>query len=370
MSKFFRVPKSGSLPNTPKNLKKDDSGFVKYPEDDSLSFVSMDSSHLSISSNISLSSPVDETSASQSGQQDEVTIVEPEESETIDTNLLDNLDTFVNVNPENSEIYIGTIFDQTLIFYTARLVSSRFLLTGNDHSLIPDNVVRVTIKSLSLSVIASCVLYSPELLLHKLTNDQPRPIELKDPPNPLECIKITSEEILVKKPIEPVKDEHLETEELLDIKDDHFGECPFNFKDFLSPLSKSADTFLLAQPKPRTDCDQSASKKLNEDLTNYLSKSEIVEIKNFETNKSNLCGRKSEQLMEDIFLYYNCDDPTIRGIVQSIVGNTFLHISRNYRDFQEFQNKYTANGANSSNWMQLNILLHILLKVSSNILYQ
>lgn len=59
---------------------------------------------------------------------------------------------------------IGTIYSQSILYYTARLVACRFLLSGAKSSLKSDEISRISIKNLSLEIIASCVRLNPQVL--------------------------------------------------------------------------------------------------------------------------------------------------------------------------------------------------------------
>lgn len=268
-------------------------------------------------------------------------------------------------NTEN-EIYIGTIYDQHLIAYTARLVSSKFLLSGHNHELLSDDLVRVSIKSLSLLVIGSCVRFCPEVLRFKLTNDQANKVDASlfrviddndiDPEQAAEADQVDLRATSV------ASDQNA----LLDIKDDHFGECSSNYKDFLSPLSKSADTIMLMQPGASDANEKNdVTKKLNINLTNYLSKSEIVEMKNYELNVNvdAVSRNVSNQCIQDVLLYYNNNDPVLRGNVQAIVGNVLVSVLSNFKSYSEFCELYQPM-EDERNFLQLNLLLAIAVKVS------
>lgn len=75
----------------------------------------------------------------------------------------------VSSRPEDASaeqhIPIGTPLDQSLVHYTIRLVSSRFLLTGRPGRLVANDHVRVSIKNLALLVVAGCVRLDPDALL-------------------------------------------------------------------------------------------------------------------------------------------------------------------------------------------------------------
>lgn len=82
-----------------------------------------------------------------------VTVIEPQSTNPDDT------------SSDERQIPIGTPMDQSLVHYTARLVTSRFLLTGSPGQLVDNGLVRVSIKNLALLVVACCVRLDPGVLL-------------------------------------------------------------------------------------------------------------------------------------------------------------------------------------------------------------
>lgn len=362
VSKFFRSSqKTGSLPNTPKISKKEDFSFVRYTDDDNLSLASMDSISISTQASISSNQIASVQEKTLEIKADEN--LPPTSSATASVN--EQINNIAPTTTTENEIYIGTIYNQHLIAYTARLVASKFLLSGNKHELISDDLVRVSIKSLALLVIGNCVRYCPEILRFKLTNDQPANFDASVI-NVIDEKDFDTETIIDNSEIKlefPINSD--DRNKLLDIKDDHFGESAFNYKDFLSPLSKSVDTFMLTQSHA-LDCDNTTT-KLNINLTNYLSKSEIIETKSFDINSicdTVHCDRNiSNQCIQDILLYYNNDDPVLRGNVQTIIGNVLVSVMGNYKSYSEFCELYQPM-EDERNFLQLNLMLAIIVKVS------
>jgi len=97
----------------------------------------------------------------------------PETGEiAIEDDTLDlTVDTTETACMDSKELYIGSLYDQCVIDYIVRLISSKFLLDGSPQALISDQIVRVSIKNLALSVISICVELKKDVLLMKLSKD-------------------------------------------------------------------------------------------------------------------------------------------------------------------------------------------------------
>ncbi|CAH1783183.1 unnamed protein product [Owenia fusiformis] len=68
---------------------------------------------------------------------------------------------------------IGSVTDDEIpIVYCTRLLCSKFLLTGYPQNLIPDRMVRVSVKSLALGCIASSILIYPQIYFYNLHIDE------------------------------------------------------------------------------------------------------------------------------------------------------------------------------------------------------
>lgn len=271
---------------------------------------------------------------------------------------------------------IGSMYDQSLIFYTARLISARFLLTGSLYSRHNDSNVRVSIKSISLNVLSQCVRLNPEILQ----------IPLKFMPSEIitECVTKTSEDKdrCVKSNIEQ-DCEHLSASDsggntldgtdfirrssfssqlnvlkteakeiaLLEIKDDHFGKSSNDF-NFNSMIAKSADPVLLKSSKEEYDERKSLESKRKilstsnidglDQFSNVdkdtipiiippkppkrvksLRKSKIIE--NAREFSDNIKWKTDDtQCLSNMLYLYNHHDPILRAGIQSIIGNYLL----------------------------------------------
>lgn len=257
---------------------------------------------------------------------------------------LELVDATSSVKPARGELYIGTIFDQSIVEYVVRLVTSKFLLEGIPKSLVSDQIIRVSIKNLALAVFIGCVELKSEVLLMKLQKDftnESMMVEsllsyLVD-----EDLRLEEEE----KKKEPLQDETAATtsEGFLSIKDDHFGECTTaTFLDYFSPLSKSLDDQGLISLKNRIyeekskDREESA-KKINRDLCQLLSRSEMIESKapimqtTLKMSDDNDC-----QFVADLLMYSTHTDPVLRGNVYIIVGTFIGGVLRRNIDYQKF----------------------------------
>lgn len=252
----------------------------------------------------------------------------------------------VETSSENlKDIYIGTIYDQSIVEYIVRLAASKFLLDGSPKSLISDQTVRVSIKNLALSVIALCVDLKWDVLLMKLSKD------------------FTSESMMVESLLSFLVDEDLRLEEeekkkknsdqgetsnnnaradnFLEIKDDHFGECTTaTFLDYFSPLSKTIDDQGLISLKNRiyeekTKDREASVNKINKDLCKLLSKSETSEKLPLMETSLKLPEDKDCQYVADILLFSSHGDPVLRSNVYTVIGNFIKNIHEKNLDYDK-----------------------------------
>ncbi|KAH8247796.1 hypothetical protein KR038_010072 [Drosophila bunnanda] len=258
-------------------------------------------------------------------------------------------------------VKIGSIMEQSLVYYTARLVAARFLLSGQAAGLQPDSVCRVSIKSLSLAVIGQCVRLAPRVLqLNLEISDQE--LQLLEEAS---CQAGSGDSTQVSSPQSsdnsqsggekprldsPLRQTELEDNLLLlDIKDDHFGAstCPDYLQQPAPTLTRSADASVLLLRE--SSGSQPIKKSANEDK---LSKSEIIGSSFRPTvaaedvpplslpprppkrtkstrSRTGISGMMSTaggsqtpgcQALSDVLLYHDHCDPILRGGVQQVVG--------------------------------------------------
>lgn len=348
VTKFFRSQGS-SLNNTPKKSHIEDNRILKdFVEDDVISAGSLDS-NVSIHSNEI--SPV----VNPSNQNDEtVTVVETElesspdhsspdqpSQPTLDIQYLPTETFKLDESTESmksKEMTIGSIHDQFLIEYVVRLVCYKFLLSGQDQKLKLDNIVRVSIKNLSLIVLSDCVRMCPQVLLMKLTMPHKETVSE-------ECCENIFEDISDLCLAEKTKSKD---NELLDIKPDHFGTSTCSLDEFLSPLTESG---------------VSAMKTAN-DIVVKDSSNTVVISDSFVSETNDLEVEKSNQSIEDILLYFNHNDPSLRGNIQSIIGNFIVAVLEDYRSIDEFCEIFGCNA--EIKFINLDLLLKLLMKVRCN----
>uniref|UniRef100_A0A182M0T8 Huntingtin n=1 Tax=Anopheles culicifacies TaxID=139723 RepID=A0A182M0T8_9DIPT len=275
------------------------------------------------------------------------------------------------------ELFIGTVHDQNLLDFTARLICSRFLLAGTRHVLIPDSIVRVSVKSLSMQIMAACVRMKPELLCLPLERDTFREefavveiLNLEDAINEFSQEASSCDDqpdgTSTVTPLQEKADS-----ELLEMKEDHFGECTSaTYFEYFSPMSLSLDQGLKSKLKSiEENFSIGNNEKLSRDLDAILSQSEpgpgstsltgasgtirrrellvvprvITTIKNehrtgpmagsveTQEDKSSITAmavsnqkepedEEQQQLLADVLLFYDSPDPTLRGTVQLIVA--------------------------------------------------
>ncbi|XP_002137040.3 uncharacterized protein htt isoform X1 [Drosophila pseudoobscura] len=261
-------------------------------------------------------------------------------------------------------VKIGSILEQSLIYYTARLVAARFLLGGQAAALQQDSVSRVSIKSLSLAVIAQCVRLTPRVLQLSLEITE-QELELLEDASQVgsgDSTQLsspqssnTSQAEADKKPLDSslIQADTEDNQLLLDIKDDHFGPStgPAYLQQLSAPtLSRSADAAVLLRS---ISAAESSKKPTGGD---HLSKSEIVgsayrpTVASQDTPPMSLPPRPPKrtkslrsrkgisfdteappptpgcQALSDVLLFHDHCDPILRGGVQQVVGN-FLQSS-------------------------------------------
>lgn len=313
------------------------------------------------------------------------------ESDQIDGEKTEKLDqtiepfTNVNFDAVERDIVIGTIGNQPLVYYTVRLIASKFLLYGIPYKLIDDCEVRVSIKNLSLAIIGHCVALCPRTLLLSLQYNGPENLAFENQSDSEESVCSDTgspSKTTTKTGIEPAADQ-------LNIKDDHFGEnsqsrVPNTYFDFFFPLSKSADNVLLSRLNSEsTGNDQfKRSQKLNGDLSDLLSKSDIVESKSsykcldialdssLPTNDKSLSSQEliqptvsgSLQFVEDILLYWKHSDPILRANVQLFVGNFLNDVLNECDSISNFIERLEI--ASTYRFLNFNVLFHILIQVN------
>ncbi|XP_039956819.1 uncharacterized protein LOC120772331 isoform X2 [Bactrocera tryoni] len=211
---------------------------------------------------------------------------------------------------------IGTPFEQSIVRYTARLIAARFLLAGQAGVLLHDTQIRISIKSLSLSVLAHCVRFDPEVLqlpleitareLLDISKQSPAlgasaviPSSSKSSSasgspqsddnvsgsssnlgkdyehlDAVDFIKSSSTQPTVATAAATLNDLPAELQ-LLEIKDDHFGKSTCDYLlHSTTELSKSADPVLMSQQMRGTP-----GKPATKHIQQPLSKSEIIATK-------------------------------------------------------------------------------------------
>lgn len=275
------------------------------------------------------------------------------------------------------EIPIGSIGNQPLIYYTIRLISSKFLLCGTSSA----THHRISIKNSSLAVIGHCVALCTRSLLLSLQYHGPENLST-DPVSDSE-----DSECLALEKASPSKDSQqaaVEPSDELNIKDDHFGEnskVPKTYFDFSFPLSKSADNVLLS--------------RLTANTNNLLSKSDIIESKlsykdgNLDaakeldnertgSNEKLLCNQTlivqsmtdrpaggQPQFVEDLLLFWDHSDPMLRANIQTLVGNFLFNVLNECNSIANFIE--TLEIASTYRFLNFNVLFHILMKVNFQI---
>lgn len=305
------------------------------------------------------------------------------ETDAMNHDKLDELDVTSTIHFEtiDREINIGSIGNQPLIYYTVRLIASKFLLVGVPYKLIDDCDVRVSIKNLSLAVIGHCVALCPRTLLLSLQYNGPESLHFDHESDSEESVCSNSDKG------SPSKTKaNTEPPDQLNIKDDHFGEnskVPNTYFDFFFPLSKSADNVLLSRLNSDNIGGENVrrTQKLIGDLSDLLSKSDIIESKPYKgldvtadtslnSNEKSVSSQAliqsltedgSLQFVEDVFLFWNHTDPILRANVQLLTGNFLFSVLSECDSIGNFIEQLEI--ASTYRFLNFNVLFHILIKV-------
>ncbi|XP_058837591.1 huntingtin [Topomyia yanbarensis] len=266
------------------------------------------------------------------------------------------------------ELFIGSIHDQNLLEYVVRLIASRFLLGGTPHSLVSDFAVRVSVKTMALQIVAQCVQLRPELLLLSLEKDEPKDefdvveiLNLEDAIN-----EIAGQAIIEVDEGAQATAVDKETDGLLEMKEDHFGECTSaTYFEFFSPMSISLDqglTSLKTKLKLMEEnfCTMANDNqaKLSKELDAILSQSdcsgevgrkserkkELLVVPRVVTSRGDVVTRglqldgrdEDQQTIADVLLFYDHSDQSLRGNVLLIVGNFLNTILERHGSVEAF----------------------------------
>lgn len=309
------------------------------------------------------------------------------EAEQVNQEKIDGVDQTIDVSSTvnfetiDREILIGNIANQPLIYYTVRLIASKFLLVGVPYKLIDDCDVRVSIKNLSLAVISHCVALCPRTLLLSLQYNGPDNLKFEHDSDSDESECADKESPSKTKPNNEPADQ-------LNIKDDHFGEnskVPNTYFDFFFPLSKSADNVLLSRLNSDNIGGENVrrTQKLIGDLSDLLSKSDILDSKpsyrgldftadtSLNSNDKSLSNQAliqsitdgSMQFIEDILLYSSHTDPVLKANVQLLTGNFLFNVLNECESIANFIERLEI--ASTYRFLNFNVLFHILIRVNN-----
>ncbi|XP_055624615.1 huntingtin [Toxorhynchites rutilus septentrionalis] len=379
VSKFFRKPFDSTVSTSGAAIAKD-ADLVRGggPEEDDLSLESLASSQISmLSSNtetirneLDVTPEIDdsvvgteETITIGGNGAEEVTLPEAQDglSKSRTASIASAMEEIADeAEPPTRQIFIGSIHEQNIVDYTVRLIASKFLLSGTPHGLIPDYLIRVSVKSMSLQIIAQCVQLRPEILLLPLEKDEPKEefdiVEILSLEDAIR--EITNETIFETDEYSPTGAASgtaaaaaPETEGLLEMEEDHFGEPSATYFEYFSPMSISLDQGLSSLKTKLKLVEENFStmatdnqEKLSKELDAILSQSdysgevarrgerrkELLVVPRVITSKGDVVEKRlveferhtgDQQMIADVLLLYDHPDQTLRGNVLLIVGN-------------------------------------------------
>lgn len=293
------------------------------------------------------------------------------------------------------DLFIGTIHDQNILDYTVRLIASRFLLSGNScGSLIPDSTVRVSVKAMSLLIVGQCVQLRPEVMLLPLEKDIPREeFDVVEILNLEDAIAEISNEAILEVDEGAAAAGSAEVSEvdgLLEMKEDHFGECTSStYFEYFSPMSISLDQGLTSLKSKLKLVEENFSTmamdsqdKLSKELDAILSQSDcsgevarrnrkellvvprVITVDSGDRAGKRLVGESEQQMLADVLLYYDHSDQTLRGHVLQIVGYFVGVVLEKHGSLEKFLEGVEKN-AELDKFIKLDALLHVVAKVGS-----
>lgn len=241
---------------------------------------------------------------------------------------------------------ISDLREQSILSYSMRVLCSKYLLTGRRRELIPDIEIRVSIKHLSLVVLANILSVGPELFLQPLNLSAE--VENLD----IDCEREKEDDLLLQKDDLVTADGRGgEEEQLMDIKEDHFGPPPSNLSvaDFLSPLSRSVDA---SSPSEFT-----IDPRMTHSDISYLHgpnqiKLRVKRIKQF---------KESEQFIYEVLLLRDHSDPMLRSDIVFVVQNLLKGITASGLNFNGFMRKWSLVG--TVEFLELEFLCNVIVKV-------
>lgn len=386
MTKFFRVGSLGQQSETPVSCLDDDLNQTdtNISEMSDGSMLSLNSSALST---FDMLNKTDDSIPEIEILNDQEIAKIRLETDHLNVEKIDEVDQTIDASSPahfeaiDREIPIGNIANQPLIYYTIRLIASKFLLVGVPYKLIDDCDVRVSIKNLSLAVLCHCIALCPRTLLLSLQYNGPDNLTFEHDSDSDESECIDKESPSKTKPTNEPTDQ-------LNIKDDHFGEnskVPNTYFDFFFPLSKSADNVLLSRLNSDNIGGENVrrTQKLIGDLSDLLSKSDILDSKpsykavidvtadtSSSLNDKSLSNQAliqsttdgSLQFIEDILLYWNHSDPVLRANIQLLTGNFLFNVLNECNSIANFIERLEI--ASTYRFLNFNVLFHILIKVN------
>lgn len=346
------------MPNTPKTAQKDappqlsqhPADNMQYSEDDNISLVSLGSYISQSFTTLDMAETAPESMTLSPSTATVPTAVDPMNVPPSISPQRQSDDE--PIESDTTPIFIGTIYDQSLIMYTSRLVTSKFLLTGQCHQLIPDEKIRVSIKNTALMVLANCVRLWPHSFLETVESDVSE-----------EFLRIINEvenlcdyEDMKTGISGPSLTPTVKPNSELNIIDDYFADD----KSKAASEGGEQTTVVVVENIIKNDAELLTEDIEEKEMTSSAPFNFAIK-KMLTTSETQLL--KPRQLIQDVCLYYDHSDPILRGNVQIIVGNFLATYFQRHLNLDYEGGSVSSNGRKPA-FISTNKLLFILMKVS------
>ena len=238
---------------------------------------------------------------------------------------------------------ISDLVAQSILSYLMRVLCSKYLLTGKKRQIIPDTDIRVSTKHLSLVVLGNILTVAPELFL------QPLNLSAETESLEIDCDREKEDDPLLHQDEGVIKDENL-----LEIKEDHFGPPSTVASNYLTPLSRSVDeslgsnVFAIDPRMTHSEMTMPSGSQI---------KLRVKRIKQF---------RESEQFINEVLLLRNHSDPMLRSDVVYVVEKFLKGITVGELCFSGFIKKWGLE--RPVEFVEWNFLYDVVVKVNLQVI--